>query len=219
MRIPRKHLRKGVALGLFFCLILLVFYFQYTTPPFIGIPSRSMEPAFHIGDLVVVKSVPASSIGIGDIIVIDVPELIRDKYNYPSSIVHRVIQVDSNGESLLFRIKGDHNASEDPFTVFDEDIMGKVYAKVPYLGYAILFLHSKQGYRFILISAIIYAIYIMWEIIENRKKIMKQDISDIIFSKILSRIDALEKNQQEQKQLLEQLIAELKRGDSTKKGG
>lgn len=187
----------------------MALYFQYGTTPFIAIPSKSMEPVFQIGDLVIAGNVHPSKVSVGDVLVIKVPKLIRDKYHYPPSIVHRVTKVESNGNSLLFRIKGDNNNAEDPFTIFPENIIGKVRTSYNNLGFPILFLHSQHGLYLVISVSMIYLMYILLGVFENKKLTFKRGLTTYLFSDLVLRIEKIEKNQEKQNELLEKLIDSL----------
>ena len=63
--------------------------------PVYVIVSRSMAPTLEVGDLVVVRSVPFSSIHVGDVIVFARPT--SDGTCGGEIIVHRVVGIASNG--------------------------------------------------------------------------------------------------------------------------
>lgn len=189
-------------------LVTATLYFQYFTPPFAAIPSRSMEPLFQVGTLILVEKINPMNIKAGDIIVVDVPAIVQDRYNYPASIVHRVVKVNRLGPDPTFRIKGDNNPEEDPFTVLPEQVAGTVKKSIPYAGYAVLFLHSKQGFYFILSLSIIYVLYVLSEKIEQAGRTLKKGISALIFADVLSRMDEMERTQERSIQRLEQVIHE-----------
>ena len=84
----------------------------------------SMVPALREGDLIVVKPVTPDEIEVGD--------LIRYE-NQGLFIVHRVVEIEQSGDSIVLVTRGDSNASTDPPVVADQ-VVGKVFLDVPKVG-------------------------------------------------------------------------------------
>jgi signal peptidase I len=187
----------------------IVLYFQYFTPPFSAIPSQSMEPLLTVGDLIIVEEVVPEDIQQGDIIVVNVPKPVRDRYHYPPSIVHRVVSVKRDEHTLLFRIKGDNNSAEDPFTVVPEDIMGQVRKNIPYAGYPVLFLHSNHGFYFVISSGIIYLLYIMIGIVEQKGSSIKRKITSMFTAEIIEHTKKIEEKQERTLHMVDQSLQQF----------
>ena len=118
------------------------------TMPFLAIFGTSMEPELRAGDLIFVEEVPPSQIKVGDIIVYTIPSMVREAYNYPAVVAHRVIEIYTE-RGISFRTKGD-NTGEDPFTVRAQDLKGAISKQIPYLGFPLLFFQSQQGMIFVI---------------------------------------------------------------------
>ncbi|GGG21569.1 signal peptidase I [Paenibacillus abyssi] len=211
------YIGRAVTFMFFAAMVAIVLYFQFATPPFAAVPSRSMEPVLHIGTLILVEKADVRQLGEGDIVVVEVPGLVQERYNYPSLIVHRIVRVDRNDSTTTYRIKGDNNPAEDPFTVLPEHIQGAVNHSIPNLGYPILFLHSKQGFYFVISSFAIYLLYVLSGKIEQAGTGLKRGISMLFIGEAIRRINELEqghteqmlslqKELQQQRQLTEKLI-------------
>lgn len=127
--------------------------------PFMAIFGTSMEPELHAGNLIVIEEKAAADVKKGDIIVYNVPSAIRDYYNYPPVVAHRVIEVRDTEFGIAWRTKGD-NAGEDPFTVRANDLRGTVSQQIPFLGFPFLFLQSQQGLMFVIIALSLLALYL-----------------------------------------------------------
>jgi hypothetical protein len=84
--------------------------------------------------------------------------MVRDYYNYPPVVAHRVIEVKSK-PSLSFRTKGD-NTGEDPFTIRPQDLRGTVGNQIQYLGLPLLFFQSQQGTIFIIVALALLAFFL-----------------------------------------------------------
>ncbi len=148
------------ALGLIFLVAACVVGFLTIrgTMPFMPIFGSSMEPTLQSGNLLMIQPMDPQQVKVGDIIVYSVPSMVRDYYNYPPIIAHRVIKVVTE-PSLGFRTKGD-NTGEDPFTVRPIDLRGTVGDQIRYLGLPLLFFQSQQGMIFIIVSLSLLALFL-----------------------------------------------------------
>jgi signal peptidase I len=128
------------------------------TMPFIPIFGSSMEPTLQSGNLLTIEPMDARDVEMGDIIVYNVPKMVREYYGYPPIVAHRVIEIKTM-PSLGFRTAGD-NTGEDPFTVRPQDLRGTVGNQIPLLGLPLLFLQSQQGIIFVIIALGLLAFYL-----------------------------------------------------------
>ncbi len=97
------------------------------------IASTSMYPVIDVGDVVI--SIKDRNVRIGDIIEYWDP---RTK----NIIVHRVIDTSYIKGKLMYITKGDANKDKDPYPVAIEQIIGKVIAVIPKIGWISLWLKS-----------------------------------------------------------------------------
>jgi signal peptidase I len=111
-----------------------------------------MEPAFRIGDIVILE--PASKIQVGDVIAYDVGPKYQKMYRLPPRILHRVVAVDKANHRLT--TKGDASKTIDPFPVSMASVRGKVSRVIPYLGYIIMFLTSTYGKIWVIVISILF---------------------------------------------------------------
>ncbi len=163
--------------------------------PFMAVFGTSMEPELHAGNLILIGKVSPSHVKVGDIIVFTIPAAVREQYNYPPVIAHRVIEV-STVAGITFRTKGD-NTGEDPFTVRPQDLMGQVSKQIPYLGFPFLFFQSQQGLIFIIIALSLFALYLYGsEISRGRQKVQRG-----IFAPIIEQNEALVHRQEQTSQM------------------
>ncbi|MBD3163640.1 signal peptidase I [Candidatus Woesearchaeota archaeon] len=87
-----------------------------------------MHNGFNKGDIMVLLGRNPEEIGVGDIIVFQGPR--------PDPIIHRVVgKRTENG--IILATKGDHNSNQLQFErmIMPEQIIGKAFIRVPYLGY------------------------------------------------------------------------------------
>ena len=98
-------------------------YFRYYA---IAISSGSMTPILGVGDVVIVdKDIDYRNLEVGEIIA----------YRYDNIIiVHRLCDIVVTGNDYYFYTKGDANKDVDNYIIYPDTIIGKVNAKVPYIG-------------------------------------------------------------------------------------
>lgn len=101
---------------------------------YVMIDGNSMEPGFHYGDLVVVRS--ADSYAIGDVVTYK-DALLKDKY-----VIHRIKRI----EGWRYVFQGDNNAWEDSYHPVLADLVGKLWLHVPKAGKLIMGLRSPVNF-------------------------------------------------------------------------
>ena len=87
--------------------------------------SGSMEPAFHVGSLIYVKSVDPEDIKVGDAITFRLS-------GEDTAATHRVIEIDR--ENQCFYTKGDANETPDASPVPYSSVLGRAVFTVPKLS-------------------------------------------------------------------------------------
>jgi len=116
---------------------------------------------------------------VGDIIVFNVPTLIRDYYSYPPVVAHRVVKVNTD-RRVHFRTAGD-NTDEDPFAVRASDVKGRVGKQIPNLGFPLLFFQSQQGLIFVITALSLLTFYLyMDELSLGRRKVHEGIFAPVI---------------------------------------
>lgn len=131
--------------------------------------SGSMNPAFDTGSLVFVKPTSPDKIKDGDIITFkgfgDQEELVS----------HRVVSVNNTVQGITFTTKGDANDVIDPTPIPAQYLVGKIILAIPYLGYLMDFIKTKQGVLiFILIPAVLLLLYELRNLYKNAKARKKE---------------------------------------------
>jgi len=173
-------MKRGLVLVIITAVIIAVTLGVRGAMPFMAVLGDSMEPEFKAGDLITIEKVSHSEIAIGDVVVINVPPLVREAYNYPIAIAHRVVRIVETESGISFRTRGDNTGGEDPFVVRSQDVEGKVGNRIPFLGFPLLYLQSKQGLIFIIVSLCIFAMYLYaGELNRARKKVQSGLLSPI----------------------------------------
>src|SRR4030042_1104016 len=148
------------AIGLIFltAAFIVAFLSVRGSLPFIPIFGSSMEPTLKSGGLLFIDPMDSKDVRLGDIIVFNIPAAVREYYNYPPTVAHRVVKI-ITVPNFSFRPAGD-NTGESPFTVRPQDIRGTVGKQIPYFGLPLLFFQSQQGVIFAVIALILLAIFL-----------------------------------------------------------
>lgn len=106
--------------------------------------SGSMEPVYHTGSVIYVKSADADALEAGEVITF---------YATGKTVAtHRIIEVVEEDGNIRYRTKGDANEIADGSLVDSEDIIGTPVFSIPYLGYALSYIQSPPG-KYVAIAA------------------------------------------------------------------
>ena len=121
--------------------ILTILSLVLVGPPLLGyktyaVLSGSMEPELNVGGLVYIKPTPPEDILKGDIITYTMAG------NTKTLVTHRVSNIDLENQEFI--TKGDANKVEDGPIAFNR-LIGKKVFHLPYLGYMIVHLKTKEG--------------------------------------------------------------------------
>ncbi len=175
-------------------MIVFGFYFGSqiilgTEYPALAVASGSMLPTLNIGDLIIVQKVDPAKITAdkftGDVLVF------RDPRNPSKLIVHRAVKIENKGSYFLITTLGDNMYGEkDQFSPWNSSLLiGKVVARVPYVGNLPLFFHSERNmYVFLMVVLIIIAILMLpfgfngeEKTSEEKRQLVEIDLSLIYF--------------------------------------
>lgn len=99
--------------------------------------SGSMSPAFDTGSVLFVRPVDPLAIDVGDVITFTAPA--GDHLT-----THRVVDIDDTA-GIEFTTRGDANNVNDPNPVPAGRLVGRVHGALPYLGYLMGFVRTRQG--------------------------------------------------------------------------
>lgn len=102
--------------------------------------SGSMEPTYHTGALLYVKSVDYTEIEPGQVITFMLDE--------DTVATHRVVEVvpdDEDPQVLRYRTKGDANDAEDGSLVHYKNVIGSPVFSIPYMGYFANYIQNPPG--------------------------------------------------------------------------
>lgn len=136
--------------------------------------SGSMEPTYHVGSLIYVRSVDYTELEAGDVITFMLDE--------DTLATHRIVEVvpDEEDPSVLrYRTKGDNNDAEDGGLVHYKNVVGTPVFSIPQLGYFLNYIQNPPG-MYIAISAgavLLLLVFIPDLFSDDEKKKKKKDES------------------------------------------
>ncbi len=111
-------------------LILSSFSFSGMDLRVLVVQSGSMEPAIKTGSIVFVF--PDNTYSAGDIITFS-----RERSSHGVPITHRIIKENTVYGQTAYTVQGDANRYPDAEKVFESEVIGKVRAGIPYIGFLI----------------------------------------------------------------------------------
>jgi signal peptidase I len=151
---------KRVLLLLTIILVCVVGYLSiWGYLPFVPVIGSGMEPVIRSGSLLITTPLAARDIKEGEIIVYKAPNFIRERYDYPPVVVHRVVEIKGSPSVLQFQT-GSVNTGNDPFLVRAHDIRGAIAYQIPYLGLPLVFLNSRTGTILTIFFIILLALFL-----------------------------------------------------------
>lgn len=135
--------------------------------------SGSMEPAYHVGSLIYVKSVDPAQVQVGDPITFVLNEDLV-------VATHRVVGIDSMNSA--FYTKGDANDAADGAPVLYENLLGVPVFTIPYLGYLSNALSTTKG---MIIAGTVAAVLLILAFVPDLLK--KVDAADKKATKVVPK--------------------------------
>lgn len=126
--------------------------------------SGSMEPAISTGSVVVIK--PTSNYDAGDVVTFDSGD------DIPTT--HRIVSEQSGENGVTYTTKGDANESADTEEVQENDILGKVYVDVPFMGYLLAFVQEPMGLMLLVVVPGVIIVYEEIKKLAREAKKMRQ---------------------------------------------
>ena len=122
--------------------------------------SGSMEPNYHAGSVIYVKTVNASELNVGDPITFDLNGL---------TVTHRIIEREEDEHGLRFYTQGDANNMPDGGFVTPDEVIGIPVLHIPYLGYVFDYIQHPPGIYIIVGGVAVLAIISFVQVDEDNK--------------------------------------------------
>lgn len=126
--------------------------------------SDSMKPAFGGGSLVLVEEVQPEQLQERDIIVF------HSQADFGAPTTRRIVEVHEIGR-LRFITRGDANNFNDPLPVLPHDVIGQVTRYVPYVGYLMDYVQTREG--LILLIFVPGVLIILYELFKIFRQVSK----------------------------------------------
>lgn len=151
-------------------MLILILFLVAVAGTFLPIPgnykiftvqSGSMEPSVKVGSLIFVKK--AAEYNVGDIITFK---------NGKNMVTHRLIEKKGSGPDETFVTKGDANEEADPEATSPQNVFGKAFFTLPYVGYPIGYAQTRVG--FILLVIVPSVIIIYEELVNIKLEVLKK---------------------------------------------
>lgn len=124
-----------------------------------AVTSESMEKTLSRGDIVFSRAVTFDEIEVGDVVTVGSAEL--NEY-----FTHRIVDIDRENKTIT--TKGDNNPEKDPMETSADRIVGKMWYKVPLLGYLAIAFGSMSQTKGLIILAIVAVALIAVNMIISR---------------------------------------------------
>ena len=164
------NLISGVLVGIVVLLaIALVGVRLIGLKPYVVL-SGSMEPTYHVGSLIYVKSVDYKDLKVGDAITYMI--------NQDTVVTHRIIEVlvdEADPDTIRYFTQGDANEVADGTSVHYKNIIGKPVFSIPYLGYVSNYIQNPPGmYVAIAVGAMMLLLVFLPDIFTDDGKEKKQ---------------------------------------------
>ena len=137
----------GILIGILLILAVLLAGVRLVGLRPLTVLSGSMEPTYHVGSLIYVKSVDYKDLKAGDVITFILDE--------DTLATHRIVEVvpdEDDPATLRYRTKGDANESEDGSLVHYKNVVGTPVFTIPALGYIASYIQNPPG-TYIALSA------------------------------------------------------------------
>jgi signal peptidase len=119
--------------------------------------TRSMEPTYPPGTLVIVAPIKAQDIRLGDAITYQIES------GKPDVVTHRVIAVSSKSDgSVTFVTQGDNNGAPDANPVVADQVRGKVWYSLPWIGWVNTTVSGASRGWILPVLAVVLFLYAGW---------------------------------------------------------
>ena len=130
----------------------------------------SMEPTLPVGSIIYTKSNLGYNIG----------DIITFKNLNGTTITHRVAAVENNGQ-IIYRTRGDANRVSDQGFITADQIIGKTYFSLPFIGKVSAMLKTPQGlFMSVFLPAMFIILYELW--------IIKKEIEKGVEKRLLKKL-------------------------------
>ena len=125
--------------------------------------SGSMEPTYHVGSMIYVRSVDPKEL--------DVDDPVTFYLNGTTVATHRIIEVlpdEKDPDARYFRTQGDANDTPDSDPTHSSKIIGKPIFTIPYLGFLANFFQQPAGRVVAFVGCIVLIlVFVLPDVMKN----------------------------------------------------
>ncbi|MBR6133718.1 MAG: signal peptidase I [Bacilli bacterium] len=135
-RLPRVAKTVFITPIILFLLFIIVLISGVLGYQLVTIGSNSMLNEYGRGDAVIYKKIALeeqNELEEGSILVFRKNDLV---------VTHRIIDITEHNNERIYKTKGDNNEKADNFVVNEDEVLGYVIYKVPYIGYPTILLNE-----------------------------------------------------------------------------
>jgi len=118
--------------------------------------SHPFDRTLHVGDLIIIQGIDPKTIKVGPDPVGDI--IVFHRLSDGELIVHRAIAERTVGNETYFTTKGDANYSQDPDETPQENVVGKVVMRIPWIGHLSLFMRDSSAIYVIMAIIIVLVV-------------------------------------------------------------
>ncbi len=151
-------------IGIFTALSVLLFIGRTQGVRISAIRTGSMEPAIKRGSIILTKQ--TENYSAGDIVTYRAVNE-NTGVDLKTYITHRIVTYMPVNQTILALVKGDANITPDEKLIASEQIVGKVFFVIPFVGHVWVFLQTSLGFLFLILipaaSLVIYAALLLTE--------------------------------------------------------
>ena len=165
-RLPAWRPRQMVRLAGLACLgLLLILVISLAIPAVFTlfgcrvyvIYGGSMGSALPAGSIGITETVDSETLKVGDVVAIKRP-------GRATPVLHRITDMESNGDTMVYTTKGDSNDSPDPKPVTLQGSGDRVVFAIPYLGYLVHFARGVIGrLLLLLLPSLLLLGMVLWQ--------------------------------------------------------
>lgn len=134
-----------------------------------AVTSNSMADTLKRGDVVFVKPVTFNELQVGDVVTVESAD---GKFHF----THRIVEI--NKAEGTVNTRGDANDSDDPMPADGEKIVGKMWYKVPFLGYLSIFFLNFSRTTGLIVLALVAVMLVVANTVFSKIKAKKRGDSD-----------------------------------------
>lgn len=165
------HIIEGLCYAVIIMYLLVIIFQRLSSNSalfgyrFFTVATGSMIPTYEVGDVLVVKEVPLSSLAVGD----DIAYLGATDDFEGKIVTHRITDIE--GDTII--TQGLANPTVDPAINYSQ-VYGKVIYKLLFISFISSLVHNQYGFFFLIFIPLVLIIFL--EVVDTSKEI--KDLKD-----------------------------------------